>query len=75
MRSSGTEVEEWRFKEFGRILVVVVVVAAAAMEMDMVTFTVIVDDIVYPDGHTAMACLGGGGSLFGLLLLYMSICM
>jgi hypothetical protein len=47
----------------------VVVGAAAAMEMDMVTFTVIVDDIVYPDGHTAMACLGGGGSLFGLLLL------
>lgn len=29
--------------------------------MDMVTFTVIVDDIVYPDGHSRMACLGGGG--------------
>eukprot|EP00252_Welwitschia_mirabilis_P028019 TRINITY_DN9924_c0_g1_i1.p1 TRINITY_DN9924_c0_g1~~TRINITY_DN9924_c0_g1_i1.p1 ORF type:complete len:271 (+),score=63.27 TRINITY_DN9924_c0_g1_i1:69-881(+) len=29
--------------------------------MDMVTFTVIIDDIVYPDGHTRMACLGGGG--------------
>jgi hypothetical protein len=53
----------------------VVVAAAVAMEMDMVTFTVIVDDIVYPDGHTAMACLGGGGSLFGLLLLYMYVCM
>ncbi|CAM6082281.1 unnamed protein product [Calypogeia fissa] len=30
--------------------------------MDYVTFTVIVDDIVYPDGHTAMECLGGGGT-------------
>ncbi|XP_057870295.2 uncharacterized protein C16C9.01c [Cryptomeria japonica] len=29
--------------------------------MDLVTFNVIVDDIVYPDGHTCMACLGGGG--------------
>ncbi|KAH9297705.1 hypothetical protein KI387_029387, partial [Taxus chinensis] len=29
--------------------------------MDLVTFTVIIDDIVYPDGHTCMACLGGGG--------------
>lgn len=29
--------------------------------MDYVTFTLIVDDIVWPDGHTAMACLGGGG--------------
>ena len=67
VRSSGTELEERRFVEFCRVLVVV----AAAMEMDMVTFTVIVDDIVYPDGHTAMACLGGGGSLFGLLLLCM----
>lgn len=52
---------------------VVVVVAAAAMEMDMVTFTVIVDDIVYTDGHTAMACIGGGGSLLGLLVK--SVCI
>jgi hypothetical protein len=29
--------------------------------MDYVTFTLIVDDIVWPDGHTAMARLGGGG--------------
>jgi len=32
---------------------------AAALEM--VTFTIIIDDIVFPDGRTAMACLGGGG--------------
>ncbi|XP_024545143.1 uncharacterized protein C16C9.01c [Selaginella moellendorffii] len=30
-------------------------------ELEMVTFTIIVDDIVYPDGRTAMALLGGGG--------------
>lgn len=29
--------------------------------MDFVTFTIIVDDIVYPDGRTIMASLGGGG--------------
>lgn len=29
--------------------------------MDMVTFIVVVDDIVFPDGHSCMACLGGGG--------------
>jgi hypothetical protein len=29
--------------------------------MDYVTFSLIVDDIVWPDGHTAMARLGGGG--------------
>lgn len=38
--------------------------------MEMVTFTVIVDDIVFPDGRTSMACLGGGGpqTAFGALL-------
>jgi hypothetical protein len=38
----------------------------------MVTFTIIVDDIVYPDGHSAMACLGGGGpqTAFGAKLWF-----
>jgi hypothetical protein len=36
--------------------------------MEMVTFTIIVDDIVYPDGHSAMACLGGGGASLCLCL-------
>lgn len=30
-------------------------------DVDFVTYTLIVDDIVHPDGSTAMACLGGGG--------------
>ncbi|KAL3700793.1 hypothetical protein R1sor_018815 [Riccia sorocarpa] len=36
--------------------------------MEFVTFTIIIDDIVYPDGHTAMCCLGGGGpqTAFGM---------
>ncbi|KAH8937320.1 hypothetical protein BDL97_16G022000 [Sphagnum fallax] len=40
--------------------------------MEMVTFTIIVDDIVYPDGHSAMACLGGGGpqTAFGAKLWF-----
>ena len=29
--------------------------------MDFVTFTIIIDDIVFPDGRTAMGVLGGGG--------------
>lgn len=37
---------------------------ALRTHMDYVTFTIIVDDIVYPDGHTTMACLGGGGGYF-----------
>ncbi|KAG6543181.1 hypothetical protein Mapa_015430 [Marchantia paleacea] len=38
--------------------------------MEFVTFTIIIDDIVYPDGHTAMCCLGGGGpqTAFGMKL-------
>jgi sugar/nucleoside kinase (ribokinase family) len=38
--------------------------------MEMVTFTIIIDDIVFPDGRTSMACLGGGGpqTAFGALL-------
>ena len=32
-----------------------------AAGLDMVAFTLIVDDIVYPDGRTGMAVLGGGG--------------
>ena len=36
----------------------------------MAAFTLIVDDIVNPDGTTAMEALGGGGpqTCFGLLL-------
>jgi len=38
--------------------------------MDFVTFTLIIDDIVFPDGRTAMGVLGGGGpqTAFGLKL-------
>lgn len=31
--------------------------------MELVCFTVIVDDIVFPDGGTRMALLGGGGMI------------
>ena len=31
--------------------------------MDCVCFTLIVDDIVQPDGRTLMCALGGGGEL------------
>jgi hypothetical protein len=43
---------------------------AFAAPLDVVCFTLIVDDIVFPDGTTAMACLGGGGpqTCFGLRL-------
>jgi hypothetical protein len=43
---------------------------AAAAALDVAAFTLIVDDIVNPDGTTAMAALGGGGpqTCFGLLL-------
>ena len=35
---------------------------------DLVVFTVIVDDLVFPDGTTKMAVMGGGGpqTAFGL---------
>jgi sugar/nucleoside kinase (ribokinase family) len=38
--------------------------------MDFVTFTLIIDDIVFPDGRTAMGVLGGGGpqTAFGMKL-------
>lgn len=38
--------------------------------MDFVTFTIIIDDIVFPDGRTAMGVLGGGGpqTAFGMKL-------
>ncbi|GAX73153.1 hypothetical protein CEUSTIGMA_g606.t1 [Chlamydomonas eustigma] len=41
------------------------------MELDCVCFTLIIDDIVFPDGTTCMAQLGGGGSqsLFGFQLV------
>lgn len=39
--------------------------------MDLVCFTLIIDDIVLPDGTTCMAQLGGGGSqaLYGYQLI------
>ena len=38
--------------------------------MDFVTFSLIIDDIVFPDGKTAMGTLGGGGpqTAFGMKL-------
>jgi sugar/nucleoside kinase (ribokinase family) len=38
--------------------------------MDFVTFTLIIDDIVFPDGQTVMGVLGGGGpqTAFGMKL-------
>ncbi len=38
--------------------------------MDFVTFSLIIDDIVFPDGKTAMGMLGGGGpqTAFGMKL-------
>lgn len=38
--------------------------------VDFVTFSLIIDDIVFPDGQTAMATLGGGGpqTAFGMRL-------
>lgn len=38
--------------------------------MDFVTFSLIIDDIVFSDGRTAMGCLGGGGpqTAFGMRL-------
>lgn len=35
--------------------------AAASTGPDLLTFTLIIDDIVLPDGVTAMGMLGGGG--------------
>jgi len=32
--------------------------------LDAVAFTLIVDDLVYPDGSTRMGVLGGGGAIF-----------
>ena len=38
--------------------------------MNFITFSLIIDDIVFPDGQTAMGVLGGGGpqSAFGMKL-------
>ncbi|KAG0577584.1 hypothetical protein KC19_5G166500 [Ceratodon purpureus] len=40
--------------------------------LELVTFTIIIDDIVFPDGRTSMACLGGGGpqTAFGAQLWF-----
>ena len=35
---------------------------ACVVDMELVGFTLIVDDIVYPDGTTRMGVLGGGGT-------------
>lgn len=41
-----------------------------SLPMDFVTFSLIIDDIVFPDGRTAMGILGGGGpqTAFGIKL-------
>ena len=46
------------------------VVQDARLVMDFVTFSLIIDDIVFPDGKTAMGTLGGGGpqTAFGMKL-------
>jgi len=38
--------------------------------MDFITYSIIIDDLVFPDGHTAMGVLGGSGpqSAFGMKL-------
>lgn len=36
---------------------------AAMQQLELVCFTLIVDDIVFPDGRTRMGVLGGGGKL------------
>lgn len=33
-----------------------------AAGLDLVAFTLVIDDIVFPDGHTLMGVLGGGGA-------------
>jgi hypothetical protein len=52
-----------RLRQIGTRCHLSVGVSAAAQEQpfDLVSFTVIVDDIVYPDGSTRMQQLGGGG--------------
>lgn len=42
----------------------------SALTVELVTFSLILDDIVFPDGQTAMATLGGGGpqTAFGMRL-------
>ena len=41
------------------------------MDLDCVFFTLIIDDIIFPDGSSCMAQLGGGGaqSAFGFQLV------
>jgi len=34
---------------------------AVAPALEMVTFSAIMDDIIFPDGRASRACLGGGG--------------
>jgi sugar/nucleoside kinase (ribokinase family) len=45
-------------------------VSTQTKKMDLVAFSLIIDDIVFPDGQTAMAVLGGGGpqTAFGMKL-------
>jgi cytidine kinase len=40
------------------------------MSIDLVAFGIVIDDVVFPDGRTAMGRLGGGGpqAAFGMLL-------
>lgn len=45
-------------------------VPTVAEELELVCFTLIIDDVVFPDGSTRMQLLGGGGpqSLWGYQL-------
>ena len=36
--------------------------AGGSAGLDAVSFTLIIDDIIYPDGRTLMGVLGGGGA-------------
>lgn len=37
-------------------------------DLELVCFTLIVDDIVFPDGRTCMEVLGGGGKLLNAVI-------
>lgn len=37
-------------------------------ELELVCFTLIVDDIVFPDGRACMEVLGGGGKLLNAVI-------
>jgi hypothetical protein len=48
--------------------------AGDAKKLELVAFTLIVDDIVRPTGKTYMGQLGGGGELGGAVALLPFVC-